>query len=286
ETIQGIELPEKFTFPFYYEPHPLTEMAAKDLQDYLENEFSENHNFGLDEFQDGLVIGKMFGVLVIQDKDGKLGYLSAFSGKLADSNDHKRFVPPVFDMLQENSFFLQEETILNSINREIENLRTNADYIQNKIDLERFTKESVQEIAEFKNWMKANKSARKKIREANDSTFSEVELIRQSNLDQFKFRMLKESWKQVLGDLDNKILAVEKEIERLKSLRKEKSSALQNQLFEQYSFLNSAGRQKSLGAIFSETVFEKPPAGAGECATPKLLQYAFSNDLKPIAFPE
>src|SRR5690606_14609520 len=78
----------------------------------------------------------------------------------------------------------------------------------------------------------------------------------------------------------------EKEIERLKSLRKEKSSALQNQLFEQYSFLNSAGRQKSLGAIFSETVFEKPPAGAGECATPKLLQYAFLHRLKPLAFAE
>src|SRR5690606_9976556 len=135
---------------------------------------SENHNFGLDEFQDGLVIGKMFGVLVIQDKDGKLGYLSAFSGKLADSNDHKRFVPPVFDMLQENSFFLQEETILNSINREIENLRTTAYYIQNNSDVERLTKESVQEIAELKNWMKAKNSAGKVIPVANDTTISDV----------------------------------------------------------------------------------------------------------------
>src|SRR5690606_8077660 len=38
--------------------------------------------------------------------------------------------------------------------------------------------------------------------------------------------------------------------------------------------------------IFTETVFEKPPAGAGECATPKLLQYAFLHDFKPIAFGE
>src|SRR5690606_17526647 len=89
EKIQGIPLPEKFTFPFYYEPHPLTHIAAEELQDYLEKEFNSSHNFGLDNSKEGLIIGKMFGVLVVQDEVGKLGYLSAFSGKLAGSNAHK-----------------------------------------------------------------------------------------------------------------------------------------------------------------------------------------------------
>src|SRR5690554_2959450 len=111
--IKGISIPSQFTFPFYYQPHPLTEIATQELQDYLENEFSENHNFGLDDEKDGLVIGKMFGVLVVEDPEKKIGYLSAFSGKLADSNDHEKFVPPVFDMLRENSFFLKQEKILN-----------------------------------------------------------------------------------------------------------------------------------------------------------------------------
>ncbi len=284
--IQGISLPEKFTFPFYYEPHPLTELAAKELQDYLENEFSENHNFGLDESQNGLVIGKMFGVLVVQDKEGKLGYLSAFSGKLAGSNDHERFVPPVFDMLTENSFFLRQEEILNEMNRKIEKLETDSEFIQLQSDFEKYSQESADEISAFKNGMKENKAGRKRIREANDSSVSEAELVKESNLDQFKFRMLKESWKLVLDDFQQKIHEFEIQIESLKKERKEKSSALQNQLFEQYSFLNQSGKTKSLGAIFAETVFEKPPAGAGECATPKLLQFAFLHNLKPLAFAE
>ena len=286
QKIQGIPLPEKFTFPFYYEPHPLTELAAKDLQDYLENEFSEDHNFGLDESREGLIIGKMFGVLVVQDKEGKLGYLSAFSGKLAGSNDHKNFVPPVFDMLTENSFFLQQEEILNEMNRKIEELESNSEFIRLQSDFEKYAQESADEISRFKIQMKENKANRKKIREANDSFVSEAELVKESNLDQFKFRMLKESWKQVLDEFQLKITSFESQIEKLKKERRAKSSALQNQLFEQYAFLNQSGKTKSLGAIFAETVFEKPPAGAGECSTPKLLQYAFLHDLKPLAFAE
>jgi len=286
QQIHGIPLPEKFTFPFYYEPHPLTEIAARDLQNYLENEFSKNHNFGLGESQKGLIIGKMFGVLVVQGKEGKVGYLSAFSGKLAGSNDHEKFVPPVFDMLEENSFFLQQEQVLNEMNRKIEKLENDPEFIQLKSDFEKYSRESSDEISAFKNWMKKNKTERKRIREANEKDFSEEELIRQSNLDQFKFKMLKESWKSVMDDFLLKIKEFESKIESLKKERKEKSAALQDRLFEQYSFLNKFGKTKSLGAIFAETVFEKPPAAAGECATPKLLQYAFLNDLKPLAFAE
>jgi len=284
--IQGIELPEKFTFPFYYEPHPLTQIAAGDLQNYLENEFSENHNFGLDESRNGLVIGKMFGVLVVQDKEGKVGYLSAFSGKLAGTNDHVKFVPPVFDMLAENSFFKKEEEILNRFNREIEKLETNKEFISLKSDFAGYSIESANEISAFRSRMKTNKAERKRIRERERNNLSEADLIKQSNLDQFKFRMLKESWKGVLDALQLEINRIEEKIDSLKKERKEKSAALQQQLFEQYSFLNQFGKTKSLDVIFKETVYERPPAAAGECATPKLLQFAFLNKLRPIAFAE
>jgi len=76
------------------------------------------------------------------------------------------------------------------------------------------------------------------------------------------------------------------DIEALKKERKEKSAALQQQIFEQYVFLNKDRKQKSLYAIFSDTVFGKPPAAAGECATPKLLQHAFLHGYKPLAMAE
>ena len=84
--ISGITLPEKFTFPFYYEPHELSRIATTELQSYLEKQTDFEHNFGLQENQEGLVIGKMFGVLVCQNQEGELGYLWAFSGKLAGVN--------------------------------------------------------------------------------------------------------------------------------------------------------------------------------------------------------
>jgi tRNA pseudouridine32 synthase/23S rRNA pseudouridine746 synthase len=113
QNISGINVPEKFTFPFYYEPHELSKIASQELQNYLETQTDWKHNFGLQDDGQGLVIGKMFGVLVVQNQAGAKGYLAAFSGKLADSNEHSHFVPPVFDMLQQDGFFKQEEKILN-----------------------------------------------------------------------------------------------------------------------------------------------------------------------------
>ena len=127
--ISSIVIPEKFTFPFYYEAHELSIIAAKELQHYLEHQKDFTHNFGLDSSQDGLVIGKMFGVLVVQNQNQELGYLWAFSGKLANTNHHPLFVPTVFDMLEEDSFFKQEEAVLNQYNQQINSIETDTVYL-------------------------------------------------------------------------------------------------------------------------------------------------------------
>ena len=292
-SVNGITVPERFTFPFYYEPHPLTQIAAAELQHYLETQTELDHNFGLTANQQGLVIGKMFGVLVVQDNNGKLGYLAAFSGKLAGTNNHPKFVPPVFDMLIENSFFLKEEEILNSINQQIKAIESDEHYSILKSNFEQFTAQSVLEITAFKKQLKSNKENRKKHREAQQPVLSEQEythfeadLIKQSLSDKWELTVLSNRWKQLLEATQSEITLFENSIDALKKERKEKSAALQQQLFEQYAFLNQDGKEKSLQAIFSETVFGKPPAAAGECATPKLLQYAFLNGYKPIAMAE
>ncbi len=46
EELQGISLPGKFTFPFYYEPHPLARLAAHGLQQYLDTQSDFEHEFG------------------------------------------------------------------------------------------------------------------------------------------------------------------------------------------------------------------------------------------------
>jgi tRNA pseudouridine32 synthase/23S rRNA pseudouridine746 synthase len=291
KVLNKITPPEWFTFPFYYEPHELTKIAAAELQHYLETQTGFDHNFGLNTDNEELPIGKMFGVLVVKDNYGKIGYLSAFSGKLAGSNDHPKFVPPVFDMLVENSFFLNEQEVISAINEELERIECDENHKLKKLELEQLEARAVQEISDFKLQLKINKENRKAQRADNrtdhpDHIMIEANLAKQSHYDRHRLKVLKEEWKVRLEELRSGIEPTEERYEALKNERKERSGALQTQLFEQYAFLNKAGKSKSLQDIFAPTAFGKPPSGAGECATPKLLQFAFANGYHPLAMAE
>ena len=287
--ISGISLPEKFTFPFYYQPHPLSEMAALELQNYLESQTNFDHNFGLDATQNGLVIGKMFGVLVCQNEKGELGYLWAFSGKLANENHHDYFVPTVFDMLVDNSFFRKEEALLNAYNRKIENLENSEDYLN---ELENFKKTKIQAETELQNQkirIKEQKLLRDERRIQIEATLNEEELLEfndqlaeESKKESILLKKMTKYWKLTLQTLEEKGLVLSNELMQLKEERKAKSAALQQKLFAEYSFFNQYKEKKSLGEIFNNN----PPAGAGECAAPKLLHYAFQHNLKPICMAE
>ena len=287
--VSGISLPEKFTFPFYYQPHPLSEIAATALQNYLELQTNFDHNFGLDATQNGLVIGKMFGVLVCQNEKGELGYLWAFSGKLANENHHDYFVPTVFDMLVDNSFFRKEEALLNAYNRKIENLENSEDYLN---ELENFKKTKIQAETELQNQkirIKEQKLLRDERRIQIEATLNEEELLEfneqlaeESKKESILLKKMTKYWKLTLQTLEEKGLVFSNELMQLKEERKAKSAALQQKLFAEYSFFNQYKEKKSLGEIFNNN----PPAGAGECAAPKLLHYAFQHNLKPICMAE
>lgn len=279
-------MPGRFTFPFYYEPHPLAKLAAAELQHYLETQTELDHNFGLENEKDGTAIGKMFGILVVQDREGKLGYLSAFSGKLAGSNDHQKFVPPVFDMLVEDSFFLKEQEVINGVNSRIEAIYADKFYQQLQEDIKRLSAEAQQEISAFKKELKENKENRKKKREGLKDEAVAADLIRQSLHDKHRLKILTDKWQQILDDTRKQLDQFEADIEALKNERKERSATLQQQLFDQYVFLNKDGKHKSLQEIFSLTPLGKPPSAAGECAMPKLLQFAFQKGYQPIVMAE
>jgi tRNA pseudouridine32 synthase/23S rRNA pseudouridine746 synthase len=287
--ISGISLPEKFTFPFYYQPHKLSEKAALELQNYLESQTNFNHNFGLDSAQKGLVIGKMFGVLVCKNKVGELGYLWAFSGKLANENHHNYFVPTVFDMLTENSFFRKEEEVLNAFNRTIEDLEMNANYLKALATRKQAKIQAETELQQQKTRIKEQKILRDEMRNRltttlskDDITLLNLELSEASKQESILLKKMTKYWKLTLQSLEEKVAVFTNEINRLKEDRKAKSAQLQQKLFAEYSFYNQYKETKSLGEIFNNN----PPAGAGECAAPKLLHYAFQNELKPICMAE
>ncbi|MGB1217245.1 MAG: pseudouridine synthase, partial [Saprospiraceae bacterium] len=293
QEISAIDLPEKFTFPFYYEPHPLCEIAVEELQEFLKTQTEWKHNFGLNPNQDGLVIGKMFGVLVVKNQAGELGYLAAFSGKMAGGNHHRGFVPPVFDMLRQNSFFLEEEKEISAVNEALESKEKNPEYLKCE---EEFELESVlvenelkKERQKVKDGKKSRKVRREKAKtELNESDFLTFnETLRQESLKQnYFFKDISKHWKDRLEKKQNELNAFVHELEELRLSRKTKSAALQQKLFAQYKFLNIEKKSKDLNDIFKETIYQKPIAGAGECAAPKLLQYAFLHDLKPVCMAE
>lgn len=288
EEINVINIPEKFTFPFYYTPHPLALLAAKKLQNYLETQNDFDHNFGLKENQEGLIIGKMFGVMVVLDSNNELGYLWAFSGKLANENHHKYFVPPIFDMLKTDGFFRQEEEIINQINANIESIENSQSYLNEKLNLENVKNEAIKDIENQKNLIKTNKSKREKDRLSfqNDANHIKLEkekvLSEASKSEQILLKKMNKYWRYKIEEVQEKFNAYQFRINELKDQRKEKSALLQQKLFDAYQFLNFNGEFKSIGEIYNNN----PPAGAGECAAPKLLHYAFKNKLKPICIAE
>lgn len=287
-SVVGIKLPTKFTFPFYYEPHPLAVIAAEELQAYLISQKDFEHNFGLNRNQSGLIIGKMFGVLVCRTKNGELGYLAAYSGKLANSNDHAHFVPPIFNMLTTNSFFRKEEELLNGYNRRIELLESAEELKIAKNELESARSTSEGELQSFKNVIKQNKIKRKILRQTEGGNNPElIERLRQESIrEQYFLKDKTAQWKDELAKKEARLTTLLNEIAELKAERKSKSSQLQQRLFEKYHFLNANNVEASLAAIFSTSEDIKPPAGSGECAAPKLLQYAYENELEPIALAE
>lgn len=278
--ISSIPLPEKFTFPFYYDPHELSIIASNELQNYLENQTDFVHNFGLDEIQKGLVIGKMFGVLVCQNEGGEIGQLWAFSGKLADSNNHDKFVPTVYDMLDDRSFYKMGEDELNQITTEIESLKNSDEFKNANQNLKSTKKEALNDIQNQKNNIKVQKKLRDEIRKSN--SHNEEELKEASKQEGILLKKMTQFWNYKIEDAQKEFDSINSRIEILKQDRKQKSAALQQRLFAEYAFLNQYGTLKSLGEIFEGN----PPAGAGECAAPKLLHYAFANNLKPIAMAE
>jgi tRNA pseudouridine32 synthase/23S rRNA pseudouridine746 synthase len=287
-----VALPERFTFPFQYEPHPFALAAAAELQQFLQEQQSLHHNFGLETDREGVVYGKMFGVLVVQHNSGTLGYLAAFSGKLGGTNHHNGFVPPVFDILDEQGFYRKGEAELNLLNRRIEALEQDPQLAALQALQAQEMTTYAQQLAAVKQQAQAGKADRKRRREAmavaDAETLKNLEatLVQESLHEHYLLKDLKKTWKTKLESLENQANTLLEAIRELKETRRQKSADLQQHIFDHYYFLNQAGTRKSLADIFQRNAATPPPAGAGECAAPKLLQYAFLHQLKPVVMAE
>jgi tRNA pseudouridine32 synthase/23S rRNA pseudouridine746 synthase len=276
-SISGIELPELFTYPFNYTPHPLCVIASNELQEYL----ADNFDFTGDGKK-----GKMFGVLVVSDAYGAIGYLAAFSGLLDGKSMHPFFVPPVYDLTAPNGYFREEERRISDMNHTIENLLCGDGYRAAQYRLNECKQQACEAINRVKTEMKSAKEERDRRRQVGVSADEDAEMIKDSQFRKAELKRIERSWKERIdvakAELDN----INSRIDILKEERKYRSAKLQEWLFGQFNMLNYRGETQPLQALFADTPQGAPPAGAGECAAPRLLQYAYLHGMKPLAMAE
>ncbi|MFT5914305.1 MAG: tRNA pseudouridine32 synthase/23S rRNA pseudouridine746 synthase [Bacteroidia bacterium] len=278
--ISTFDLPEKFTFPYSYEPLPITLVAVQEVQAKLQEANLKNE-----------IAGKMFGVLLVQNEQGELGYLVAFSGQLGGEKYPMTFVPSVFDRLQTEGFFKKGEEELIQVNQQIVGLENDYELKILKQKLKTETEKSELEIATELKLKQLAKAKRKEMRERakpklSDLEFEELDKTFKSestNLH-YNYKKLRIAWKEKLDEIQQEVDGFENEIERMKTERKEKSIGLHHKILNQYQFLNKDKISKGLPEIFADK--PQPPAGAGDCAAPKLLQFAFKHGFKPISIAE
>lgn len=275
--ISPSSLPRKFTYPFHYTPHPLCVAAAEEVQAYLAMQ---------KQWEQELKQGKMFGVLVVRTATGETGYLAAFSGILAGRNVHSYFVPPVYDLLQPEGFFKTEEENISAINLEITKLEGSDKYLEVQQMLAATLTEAERALAAAKASLKATKEERQRRRNRHPDEAELAAMIRESQFQKAEYKRLEHDWKKRIALAREETERFAKKIEALKAERKNRSAALQQKLFKQFRMLNRRGEARDLCGIFAETVQKTPPAGAGECAAPKLLQYAYLHGLEPMAMAE
>lgn len=271
--------PQRFTYPFNYTPHPLCIKAAQQLQKYIAS---------VADWKEEIEGGKMFGVLVAKDADGRIGFLAAYSGLLAGRNDWQFFVPPVYDSQQPDGYFKTHEREISAINAEIKTLQNDEELVSLHHRLNDAEKKAEGEIAEFKALMAMSKDRRDERRRASEPLTDDIEaeMTRESQYQKAELKRIRKRNRETVDAIRKSMEEKETAISNLKKLRKELSDALQHWLFEQYDMLNAKGEHRNLCRIFADTPQGVPPSGAGDCCAPKLLQYAYQLNCRPLCMAE
>ena len=275
--ISNIKLPPKFTFPFCYTPHELCILAKNEVMSFLSTRY---------DWQKSLSEGKMFGVLVVKNNKDEIGFLASFSGIFNGTNNIEYFVPPIYDLLTPNGFFKTGEKKLLEFSNKILSLQQSEKYIFLKNKIVELEKNSNKEIEKYKNFMLESKKNREFLRSQCISKSQSQELITQSQFQKAELKRIKQRWAAEINNTKAKFETILKEIDNLKAERKAFSIQLQKKLFEKFVILNALGQSKNLLEIFAPLPQQIPPSGAGDCAAPKLLQYAYNQQYKPIAMAE
>lgn len=301
------DIPAGFNDPFRYSPCPAVARASREIISHIHS----------DRTLDGILSeGKMLGVLIVEIPDDKLqdgaeqfrerlAYLAGFSGIAGGKNRLPGFVPPVLDLLEPEGHFKKEEGVISEINVRIRSILESREYLEAAESLSEINGGKASAMASWKEKMAESKQRRRRIREClragvmpdsadtahyteepvHDMEKLQEALIRESQYEKACLKRIAAEYDARLPEARRLMENASGEIRKLRERRKDLSDILQKWIFDNTIVLNACGERKSIAAIFSDRGLV-PPAGTGECAAPKLLQYAFLHGLRPLAMGE
>lgn len=279
--VSDIELPPRFTFPYYYEPHPLANIAMDALQEHLTSiEQTLPH-------LKSVIRSRMYAVLVVKNNNGELGYLCSVRGLTQELTNQVNdlFVEDIGNVGAQQSNTTHANLI--ELQQKIV-FQLKADpllklYQQQLIDS---NEQSALEISQLQQEVAQRKAQRKQKRAQSD-----VEQLaffaKQSSQDKQALKSLKASWKSLISETNQKLnrlnSAIAYEEERLQKIT---NDAKVGEL-ESYKLLNAFGHEKNLVELF------RPHHNAKRIDLsfirenlPKLLQSAYILNEQPIALGE
>ena len=275
------EIPDVMPSPFANLPHPLARAACEMLMQKLSGD-----QHGLRDFSHH---GKMFGVLVVKADDGRIGFLSGFSGMINSLWQLPGFVPQLFELAEHESYLMAGNDQLARLTEQIEMLESSEQRANLMQEIASLQQQRDLALAALKQRHREAKAERKQQRlkllaagdaDAQQTQMRALALASQHHKREFTNATL--AWQEKLQVLQQQLDEIEQQIKEIKAQRTEKSRQLHNILFATYRLSNFAGETQPITDFFDGM----PPAGSGDCAGPKLVHYARKHQLQPIALGE
>jgi tRNA pseudouridine32 synthase / 23S rRNA pseudouridine746 synthase len=229
--------------------------------------------------------GKMYGVLLVELLSGEQRVIKAFSGLLNSQSVVAGWVTPIPG--RENVAFKEAQTLaqLEAIKQELITLKQLPQRQQYKT----FAGEFEQQLQAMSDRHRHCRNQRQEQRQllcetlTGDALSSALaQLDQASRQDGIERRQHKRQRDTILQPLQQLITAADARIRELKQQRQVLSRQLQAQMHAAYSLMNFFGQSLSLQQLMPNGL----PTGTGDCCAPKLLHYAATHRLKPLAMAE
>ncbi len=228
----------------------------------------------------------MFGVLVAEAPDGSIGFLRAFSGTIEGGFDLPGYVPPIFLHEARAAVEVPGEKLVKNVTARAAKFAASPEVVHARGRAAALALRQRDELRALRERHAENRKVRRARRReiAQSATDAELGVLdQQSRRDKAERRQLEAAHAGERAVSDRELLRVERRLAAHARLRRMVSRHVMRQIHDTYRVANARGECRPLRELYAPS---EPPGGAGDCAAPKLLAYAFAHGLRPLALAE